>query len=798
MDASGTTLTFAALAERLLDRRLAQPDLRAEQRTAAERDAVLRRAFRDLAGVFALDRAFIAGQPVAETIPAVARALTEAVQASDCRLVLKAEGGGYFFLRADSAVGDDVRVGALGGLTGRVVEEGRAQAFGDVTREDGFAAAIDWLGGKPPASFACAPLRRMDGETIGAVQLFDKRSGGAGCGGFDDDDLALAATAGIFLAELAANAGLLPGQANGARLVPRDETAMPSGDGYGSGRELMLSKILATALEILAADRGWIFLHDPVMDELYTCLSEGLGNQELRVGVGNGIAGAVFRNGEPVSTADAYQDPRFNPSIDWQIGYRTRSILCVPVSSGDGRRLGVVQIVNKRHGAFDAADEKHLKALAAQMGVTLDYTALFEQILRMKSYNESMLRSLSNGVVTIDMGGQVTFVNAAALRILRRGEDEPGGGAAAMLGRPITKVFGEMNAWLLEALDEVAQHRFERHLPNSEFYIEDADEWIPTNLAILPLLDPRETLLGVMLVIEDLERERELRRTMSRYLSNEVIDRLLTESSGDVLGGAAATVTTLFSDIRGFTTMSEELGAAGTVTMLNEYFSYMEDVVANHSGIIDKYIGDAVMALFGSPFPTERDAQNAVQAACDMHRVLDLLNARRAAAGSAPIRIGVGVATGTVVAGNIGSPKRMDFTVIGDPVNLASRIEGLTKHYGADILVCDDTVRHLAGPLRMRRVDVVRVKGQQRPTGLFEILEHRDAAGAQFEDAVAAYEQGLDAYVAGDWPAAVARFEAALALREDDAAAAIMLRRCRDFLAHPPADWDGVMLLTSK
>ena len=793
MDAGGTTLTFAALAERLLDRRLAQPDLRGGERTAEERDAVLRRAFRDLAGVFALDRAFSAGQPVAETIPAVARALTEAVQASDCRLALKAEGGGYFFLRADSAVGDDVRVGALGGLTGRVVEEGRAQAFGDVTREDGFAAAIDWLGGKPPKSFACAPLRRMDGETIGAVQLFDKRSHAGGGGGFDDDDLALAATAGIFLAELAANAGLLPGQANGARLVPREEAAATDG---GSGRELMLSKILATALEILEADRGWIFLHDPIMDELYTCLSEGLGNQELRVGVGNGIAGAVFRHGEPVAIADAYQDPRFNPSIDWQIGYRTRSILCVPVSAGDGRRLGVVQIVNKRHGAFDAADEKHLKALAAQMGVTLDYTALFEQILRMKSYNESMLRSLSNGVVTIDMGGAVTFVNEAALRILRRDA-----AAVAMLGRPITKVFGEMNAWLLEALDEVAQHRVERHLPNSEFYIEDADEWIPTNLAILPLLDQRETLLGVMLVIEDLERERELRRTMSRYLSNEVIDRLM-ESSGEVLGGTAATVTTLFSDIRGFTTMSEELGAAGTVAMLNEYFSYMEDVVANHSGIIDKYIGDAVMALFGSPFPTERDAQNAVQAACDMHRVLDLLNAHRAAAGGAPIRIGVGVATGTVVAGNIGSPKRMDFTVIGDPVNLASRIEGLTKQYGADILVCDESVRRLASPLRMRRLDIVRVKGQQRPTGLFEILEHRDAAAlggaGRFEDAIAAYEHGLDAYVAGDWPAAVARFETALTLREDDAAATMMLRRCRDFLAHPPADWDGVMLLTSK
>jgi adenylate cyclase len=777
MDAGGTPIRFSALAERLLEHRLRQPDLAGG--LAGPGGEALRTAFRRLAELFALDRAYATGQSVGDMIAPVTLALRVAVRAASCRILLRGEHGGLVAVREDGAVGDHLQAPAEAGLTGAAMRDREARRHVEIERQDGFLAAVDWLDGKAPASLACAPLVRVDGELVGAVQLFDKADGGP----FTDADLGVLAAAAPFLAELAANSGLLPWLADGARLVPRAEAALAGLD--GAGREVMLSKILGAALAILGADRGWIFLHDAATDELFTCLAEGLGSQELRVGLRSGVAGAVYRTGEALNIPEAYQDPRFNPAIDWQLGYRTRSILCAPIFAADGRRLGVVQLVNKRHGAFTATDETHLKALAAQMGVTLDYTALFEQVLRMKSYNESMLRSLSNGVLTVGMDGEVSFVNGAALRILRRAEGE-------VLHRSVARLFGEMNAWVLEAIDWVAGNLAERSLPNSELYVESADLWVPMNLSILPLLDARATFLGVMLVIEDLERERELRRTMSRYLSNQVIDQLL-EQAGDVLGGTDRTVTTLFSDIRGFTSLSEELGAAGTVAMLNEYFAYMEDVVANHSGVIDKYIGDAVMALFGSPFPSEADADNAVRAAADMQRVLALLNARRSAAGAAPIRIGVGIATGTVVVGNIGSPKRMDFTVIGDPVNLASRIESITKLYGAEILACDETVRRLREPVPMRRLDVVRVKGQQRATGLFEILAHRDADAAS----VAAYEAALDRYLAGDWRAAVAGFEAAARLR-DDAATRLMLARCRGFLADPPAAWEGVSVLDSK
>jgi adenylate cyclase len=205
--------------------------------------------------------------------------------------------------------------------------------------------------------------------------------------------------------------------------------------------------------------------------------------------------------------------------------------------------------------------------------------------------------------------------------------------------------------------------------------------------------------------------------------------------------------------------------------------------------MIDKYIGDAIMALFGSPFPSENDAANAVQAATDMFQVLHILNARRAEEGKGAIRIGVGIGTGTVITGNIGSPKRMDFTVIGDPVNLAARTEAATKTYGADILVCDATWARLAEKPRSRRVDIVRVRGQTRPTGLWETLAHRPDIGDAVIDL---HEQGFDRYVAGDWDAALRCFEQVLAARPDDRPASLLAERCRRFRLAPPPDWEGV------
>ncbi|HVB16149.1 MAG TPA: adenylate/guanylate cyclase domain-containing protein [Stellaceae bacterium] len=765
---------FARLAEQLVRHCLAQPDLAAlftALSQPAQPRATLQRLldiFRHGADILSLRAAMESRVPSSDSLGVVTSGLADAVGARLCRLIFgERRRGGFVVLRGDGSLGDEPPREVIGGISKEVLMDGMSRAAVGL-------AASEMPAGETVREMLCVALRR-GAQVIGVMQLFDKAQGN-----FTDADRDLAEAAAPIVAELAARVGVLAASEGGARGPVRlIEQHRPTED--LSGRELILSKILAVAIDVLDADRAAVFSYDPLTEELGTRQAEGLGARELRIDSGLGLVGAAFRTGEIVNVADAYLDARFNPALDWQTGYRTRSVLCAPIDGNDGRRVGVVQLLNKRRGVFTEADERRLRGLASQMGITIDYAALFEQTLSMKSYNESMLRSLSNGVITVDLARVVTFVNQAACKILRIDGE-------SAVGRRLGEIFDGLNGWVVQSVEDSGLDGAEKLLLNSEFYIDGEDAWVGANLTLVPLRDGKQTPLGTMIVIEDLQRENELRRTMSRYLPNEVIDRLMDDQEGG-LGGSSHEATILFSDIRDFTALAERLGAGETVSMLNEYFSFMEDVVTNRGGMVDKYIGDAIMALFGSPFPTDNDAGNAVRAAIDMFQALQILNARRAAENKAAIRIGVGIGTGNVVTGNIGSPKRMDFTVIGDSVNLASRMEAATKLYGADILVCGTTWARLKAAPRARRVDVVRLRGQTKPTDVWEIVEHRPDIS---DDALAAYACALDAYRAGEWTRALDRFAEAVALRPDDKAATLMAERCHRFVDTPPGRWDGV------
>ena len=287
---------------------------------------------------------------------------------------------------------------------------------------------------------------------------------------------------------------------------------------------------------------------------------------------------------------------------------------------------------------------------------------------------------------------------------------------------------------------------------------------------------------------------------MARYMSQELVEKLLDEGEA-ALGGKVQRASVLFTDIRSFTTISERIGAQETVKLLNEYFGIMVDVILDKGGILDKYIGDAIMAVFGAPFAHAEDADHAVHAAIGMLRALAGFNVGRAAAGQEPVGMGLGINTDDVVSGNIGSLKRMDYTVIGDGVNLASRLEGANKHYGTEILISEFTVRDLKGRYRLREVDVIRVKGKTRPVACTSSYAFRDD-----RDDPALLRVSFDLSTEGSgvserrWArgeSCVRRRRPTLACRRDFPS--IYLERVGHYARTPPPDdWDGVWVMTSE
>jgi adenylate cyclase len=290
-------------------------------------------------------------------------------------------------------------------------------------------------------------------------------------------------------------------------------------------------------------------------------------------------------------------------------------------------------------------------------------------------------------------------------------------------------------------------------------------------------------------------KEQKIRNIFQKYVPKSVIDQLFANPES-MLVGENRILAILFSDIRGFTSISERMLPHEVVESLNAYFRLMVDVIMGNSGIVDKYIGDAIMAFYGAPVATGDEAFLALKSAFGMMEALGDFNAWQTRRGRPEFRTGIGINYGLVTVGNIGSERKMDYTVIGDMVNVASRFEGLTKSYRQSPIFSESVVEKVAGAYRCRLLDRVVVKGKSRGAGIYTA---RPSLGAREEEAWAASEAGMKAYFERDFAAASGRFREVLALLPDDTPAALLLERSEGYLASPPPeDWTGAAVMQEK
>ena len=295
------------------------------------------------------------------------------------------------------------------------------------------------------------------------------------------------------------------------------------------------------------------------------------------------------------------------------------------------------------------------------------------------------------------------------------------------------------------------------------------------------------------------KQRRQLRTVFDKYMAAEVVDEIMQNPEAIRLGGEKKELSVLFSDIAGFTSISERMDPETLVELLNKYLSAMTEIILRHRGNVNKYLGDGIMAIFGAPRGEPNHASLACFAALDSQSELAGLRERWKAEGQPEISARIGINSGWLVVGNMGSQARMEYTVMGDAVNLASRLEGANKFYDTLILLGPRTYELAAKDIEAREVDRLRVKGKQEPVVVFELLARKGGLPAERCRVIELYREGLEAYRRRDFKTAAAQCAAALALDPMDGPSRVYLERAKEYLlAPPPTDWDGVYELKSK
>lgn len=385
--------------------------------------------------------------------------------------------------------------------------------------------------------------------------------------------------------------------------------------------------------------------------------------------------------------------------------------------NGKEKMLGVILIFDKEQrigiSDFSEVDAAMLSAISIQASVAYNNTFLLDSLLEAKRFNDNIMESIQTGVVTTNLFGEIDYINNTAVKILHLSAND-------CIGNHYQIIF-EKDPELIELLEKVDLEN--RVYSEKNFLIKSGKVTANVNLAISPLLDDQGIQIGSVIALEDISYLDKLKSTFKKYVSKQIVDKILENEDLLNLGGQELTVTTLFSDIRGFTRMSENMLPIDVVKTLNAYFDLMIDVVFKYNGTLDKIIGDELMVIYGAPIYGHDDTKRALLTAIEMQKLLIDFNAARKEMGMSPIEIGIGINRGKTIAGNIGSKEQMNYTVIGDAVNLASRL--CSNANAGQILVSEAVVLEVEkyGIFDFEKLKAIMVKGKEKEVQIFSLLK---------------------------------------------------------------------------
>ena len=520
------------------------------------------------------------------------------------------------------------------------------------------------------------------------------------------------------------------------------------------------------------------------------------------------LSGYVALNKKSLNIADIYSYDKFDlkgPKIYDEIsGYRSQSMLTIPLLNLDDKTVGVLQLINSKDPKtgeivpFPHSAEKLVQSLASQAAVAItnlmlnDKTKdLLKEVTDIKNYNEGILESMSNGVIALDSRNRIIKCNSASLDILGLESEE-------LIGYPMLECFSDKSGGLMENVQNVLESGKPKILHDREI-LNKYGHSISANLTISLLVDIKNEQVDTLVVLEDITMEKRIRGTLGRFMTKEVADKLLEDEEVH-LGGQIQEAAVLFSDIRNFTAISESLHPKQTVEMLNDYFDIMVEIVFDNGGTLDKFIGDSLLAVFGVPFKGPNDSKNAVYTAMEMINNLRNFNQKRNKSNKIPINIGIGINTSEVLAGNIGCLKRMDYTIIGDGVNLASRLESANKFFGTQIIISQNTFSIIKNDFLCREIDLIKLKGKNIAISIYEVLNFNGSEPPpQKIETLKIFQEGLNYYRERKWEKGIKKFNKILSLYPDDKVSQIYVDRSKNMINHPPdKNWNAVWVMDSK